>query len=59
MISFVGYDKLIFGEFFKSLQSVCQNDPLKDFDPDGLAEHSDGWGYLDSNNTFINFSGSL
>jgi len=56
MISFVGYDKLIFGEFFKSLQSVCQNDPLKDLDPDGVAEHSDGWGYLDSNDTFINFS---
>ena len=56
MISFVGYEKRIFGEFFKSLQSVCQNDPLKDFFPDGVPEHADGWGYLDADSTFVNYS---
>lgn len=56
MLAFIGYDKQTFNEFFTSLQTVCHNDPLQDYISEDVSDHSDGWGFIDSDINFVNFS---
>lgn len=56
MLAFIGEDNLTFNEFFRCLQSVCKRDPMRDYAPDEVSDHSDGWGFIDCDHDFISFS---
>lgn len=56
MLLFLGKNDSNFISLLKSLEEVCRDDPLHDFEHKPFLDHKDGWGYVDSGREFLSFT---